>query len=194
MARRNRLQRLSGVTFAVSNTGPLVSAFQSDSFSLLTKVFGAIYIPSACADELGKHGWDEDLAMASQKLVIVKLTRNETRRARTFARQIARHLDSNDPIPTNHLGEAEAIVLALRDEFRHDVLLLDELIARTIAKQAGARVSGFPGVLLLAAQAKLITAEELKARLEMCRDKGTSYARPFIQQVYEMAKESRGKK
>jgi len=91
----------------------------------------------------------------------------------------------------HHLGEAQAIVLALRPEHQNDLLLLDELAARAIAKKSRAKISGFPGVLLLAVQGGLIPAEELQARLEDCRRKGTHYGKPFISQVYEMAKRGR---
>ncbi len=94
----------------------------------------------------------------------------------------------------NHLGEAQAIVLALRTEYHNDLLLLDELVARAVAKQLNIKLSGFPGVLLLAVQAGLISAEDLKARLEKCRREGTHYGTTFIQQVYRMAKQGRRKK
>ncbi|MBI3795688.1 MAG: hypothetical protein HY268_01800 [Deltaproteobacteria bacterium] len=70
---------------------------------------------------------------------------------------------------------------------------MDELAARAIAKRLGVKLSGFPGVLLLAVQGDLITAEELKIRLEKCRAQGTHYGVPFIKQVYEMAKQGRRK-
>jgi predicted nucleic acid-binding protein len=180
--------RLPAATFAVSNTGPLISAFQSDSLALLTWIFAEIHVPSACVVELTRHGWDKEVQEASPQLVVVRLTLGEERRALTFARQIAEHPDTNDPVAENHIGEAQAIVLALRSEYQDDPLLLDELAARSIAKQAGIRLSGFPGVLLLATQLGLISAEDLKARLTVCRECGTHYSVNFIQQVYKMAK------
>jgi len=69
--------------------------------------------------------------------------------------------------------------------------LLDELAARAVAKDVGVKLSGFPGVLILAVQANLISAEDLKKRLEICRAQGTHYSVTFIQQAYEMAKHSR---
>ena len=51
------VSRLPGVTYAVSNTGPLISTFQSDSFSLLANLFAEIYIPAACLTELKRHGY-----------------------------------------------------------------------------------------------------------------------------------------
>lgn len=191
MAQERSITRLPGITHAISDTGPLISTFQSDSFDLLTKIFSAIYVPSACFVELKKHGWEEEVRANSSQLVIVKLKAKEQKRAFTFAKQIAQHHDTNDPVVVNHVGEAQAIVLALRPEHRDDVLLLDELAARAIAKQTGVKLSGFPGVLLLATQGGLISAEELRTRLEICREKGTHYRTSFIQQVYEMAKQGR---
>ena len=89
----------------------------------------------------------------------------------------------------NHLGEAQAIRLALRPEHQNDILLLDELAARTVAKQSGIKLSGFPGTLLMAVQAGLLSPEELRERLERCRQLGTHYSVLFIEQVYEMAKQ-----
>jgi len=191
MAKARAATRRPEVTYAVSNTGPLISAFQSDSFALLTYIFAEIHISTACMAELTNHGWEEEVRAASPKLVIVKLASSEERRALAIAKQIAQHPDTNDPIAEHHLGEAQAIVLALRPEHRADLLLLDELAARAIAKQIGVKLSGFPGALLLAAQGGLITAEELKVRLEKCREQGTHYGASFIKQVYEMAKQGR---
>ena len=180
--------KLPGATYAISNTGPLISAFQSDSFELITKIFPAVFISTVCMAELEDHGWKDEIQAASPELVVMKLIVKEEKRALTFARQISQHPDTKDPVIENHLGESQAIVLALRSEHKNDLLLLDELAARSIAKEAGIKLSGFPGVLLLATQAGLISAEELKKRLELCREKGTHYGVKFIMQVYEMAK------
>ena len=180
--------RLKGATYAVSNTGPLISAFQSNSFSLLAEVFAEIHTTAACVAELVKHGWEEEFRAAPSRLVIVKLTEKEKEHARLFSKRIAQHPDTNDHVVKNHLGEAEALVVSLRPQYRNDVVLLDELAARAIAKQVGVKLSGFPGVLLLAVQAGLISPEELKNRLALCRKLGTHYSLRLIQQVYEMAK------
>lgn len=178
-------------TYAVCNTGPLISAFQSDSLLLLTQIFTEIQVSSVCVDELLRHGWEAKVRAATPPLVIVPVSPEEEQRAYLIAGQIAQHPQNNDPVIENHLGEAQAITLALRPEHQSDVLLLDELAARSVAQQLGIRLSGFPGVLLLAVQAGLITAEELKSRLEQCRQQGTHYGVRFIQQVYEMARQGR---
>ncbi len=180
--------KIPGATYAISNTGPLISAFQSDSFKLITKIFPTVFISTICMAELEDHGWKDEIQAASPQLVVMKLTVEEEKRALAFARQISQNPDTNDPVIENHLGESQAIVLSLRSEHKNDLLLLDELAARSIAKQAGIKLSGFPGVLLLATQVGLISAEDIKKRLELCRVKGTHYGVNFIKQVYEMAK------
>lgn len=81
------------------------------------------------------------------------------------------------------------IALALRAEYRNDLLLLDELAARAVAHEKGLKLSGFPGVLLLAVQVGLMSPDGLKTRLEKCRAQGTHYGVSFIERVYAMAKQ-----
>lgn len=164
---------------------------QSDSFELLTEIFSEVWISAVCRSELIRHGWTGEIEAAGPKLVIVDLTSDEEEAALSIAEQIAQHPDTNDPVAENHLGEAQVIIIAMRNEHQDDLLLLDELAARAIAKQQGVKLSGFPGVFLLAVQSGLISAEDLKVRLETCRAQGTHYGVSFIQQVYEMAKQSR---
>lgn len=175
----------------ISNTGPLISIFQSNSFELLTQIFDEVWISGACRSELIEHGWADAIQAARAKLVIVELTSDEKQSALLIAQQIALHPKTNDPVAENHLGEAQVIVVAQRERHQNDLLLLDELAARAVAEQYKVNLSGFPGMLLIAVQNELISAEELKARLETCREKGTHYGPSFIQRVYKMAKENR---
>ncbi|MBV7336192.1 hypothetical protein KFU94_49750 [Chloroflexi bacterium TSY] len=190
MTQNQSTTRPSG-TVAISNTGPLISVFQSDSFDLVTEIFTEVWISEVCRSELIRHGWADEIEAAGSKLTIVDLTADEEQKALSIAKQIAQHPDTKDAIAENHLGEAQVIIVAMRNEHQNDVLLLDELAARAIAKQQGVKLSGFPGVLLLAVQSGLISAEELKARLETCREQGTHYGVSLIQRVYEMARQSR---
>ena len=180
-------ERRSDVTYAVSDTGPLISAFQSDSFGLLCRIFPNIYVPQVCVAELQTHGWQETVDALSPPLVCVQLTEEEELRSLVIADEIARHSGTRDPNRGHHLGEAQAIVLAGRSDHQNAVLLIDERIPRQVARQRGMRLSGFPGVLLLATQAGLISPEELRLRLESCRAQGTHYGISLIQQVFEMA-------
>lgn len=176
--------REPGVTHAISDTGPLISIFQSDSLDLIITLLPVIHISPACVDELIRHGWKESLQSAASHVESHFLTQDEEETAWTIARQIASHPLSRDALPANHLGEAQAIAMAARPEFVNDVLLLDELAARAVAEEIGLTLSGFAGVLLAAVQEELLTADELKERLETCRRQGTHYSEAFIEQVY----------
>ena len=180
-----------GATHAISDTGPLISVFQSDSLELVTTLLPVVHIPPACVDELIRHGWSESLQSAASWIETHSLTEAEEEMAQMIARQIAFHPLSWDPVPDNHLGEAQAIVLAARPEFANDVLLLDELAARAVAEELGLTLSGFAGVLLVAVQEGLLTAKELKRRLETCQRQGTHYSKAFIEQIYLAAKGDR---
>ena len=180
--------REPGITHAISDTGPLISIFQSDSLDLVTALLPVVHIPSACVDELARHGWNKMLQSAGSRIAIHYLTEAEQEIARAIAQAIALHPISRDPLPDNHLGEAQAIALAARPEFADDVVLLDELAARAVAEEMGLTLSGFAGVLLVAVQEELLTADELKGRLETCLRQGTHYSETFIEQVYLAAK------
>ena len=68
------------------------------------------------------------------------------------------------------------------------MLLLDELAARAVAEEIGLTLSGFAGVLLVAVQEGVLTADELKERLATCQRQGTHYSAAFIEKVYLAAK------
>lgn len=175
-------------THVVSDTGPLISIFQSDSLALVTTFLSVIRIPPVCTNELIAHGWGESLQLAGSRIKTHFLSKIEEETAWAIAQKIALHPLSQDIIPENHLGEAQAMAMATSSEFTNDVLLLDELAARAVAEEIGLTLSGFAGVLLVAVQEGLLTANELKKRLKTCQKQGTHYSEIFIEQVYLAAK------
>jgi predicted nucleic acid-binding protein len=188
MAHTARPDRSPGTTYAISDTGPLISALQSDSVPLLASLFSEVHLPAACALELADHGWQDEVESAVNKLLVLKLTTKELKAASAVAGEVAKESGGKVARITSHAGEAQAIVLAQRPGYRDDILLIDEAAARLVARKRGLRVSGFPGVLLLAVQVGLISATSLRIRLERCRAQGTHYSREFIGQVCDLAR------
>jgi len=180
--------RKPGVTHAISDTGPLISIFQSDSLQVVTSLLARIHIPAACVDELIRHGWEASLRSAGSGIESHFLTQAEEEVAWAIAGQIASHPLSRNSVPDRHLGEAQAMVLAARPEYVNDVLLLDELAARAVAEEIGLPLSGFAGVLLVAVQEGLLTADGLRDRLKICQSQGTRYSEAFIERIYLAAK------
>lgn len=172
----------------ISDTGPLISIFQSGSLAVVRRLANQIFITPVCVTELQKHGYGEALIAAGEAIVIRTLIESEGRHAFMFAQQIASDLFSKDPEPRNHLGEAEVIALALRPEFITKPVLIDERAARAVAKRAGLQVTGFAGILLSSVDAGLLTALEVRQRLDLCRQLGTHYGERFIEGIYESAR------
>ena len=179
----------SSLFTVVSNTGPLISAFQSNSLDLIVELFGIIHTSDACVAELARHDWQEAMAQFGSDIVSHKLTESEAVMASELANRIAAHSVSKDSEPSHHMGEAEVMVLAQRSEFRESILLLDELAARAVATEIGLNISGFAGMLLAAVGEGLLTAEEAKDRLQQCQAQGTHYSTTFVEQIYRTARE-----
>ena len=173
---------------AVCDTGPLISALQSSSVYLLTSLFSELHIPSACMAELIEDGWGHELTAFSSVIRAFPVLPNEEKTVDVIAQRIAQHAKSQNRNPARHLGEAQAIALALRKEHQEAFLLLDELAARAVAQELRLQITGFPGVLLLAVQDGMITPSDLADRLEECRAQGTHYSVELIQRVYEIAR------
>ncbi|HYN86911.1 MAG TPA: hypothetical protein VER55_00205 [Ardenticatenaceae bacterium] len=172
----------------LSDTGPLISIFQSGSLELVAGLFGAIHTSEGCITELIEHGWGEVLVQAGAQIPNHRLTRDELLQAAEIAQRIATLPEAGDSEPDTHLGEAEVIVLSQRPQFAGSVLLLDERAARTAASGLTANVAGFAAVLLLAAERGLLTPDDVRRRLERCREEGTPYSIAFTERVYERAR------
>ncbi len=169
----------------VSNTGPLISACQSQSVSLLASLFDEVHIPSGVMTELVQHGWGDAISPVAN-FREVGLTPDEQVRIGDVSRQVAEQSRSGLPMETHH-GEAEAIILAQRQPPNYDVILLDERSAREVARQLGLTVVGFAGVLVLAVKRLLISPDEVRVRLEQCRQQGTHYSQALVDSMVACA-------
>ena len=86
---------------AISNTGPLVSAFQCGRCDLLRRYFSVVYITATERTEIENHGWADKLRqeIASGFIAVVgNLSARETTQAAAVARQIAADPVAHDPI------------------------------------------------------------------------------------------------
>ncbi len=134
----------------ISNTTPLINFACIRRLDILTKLFSEIYIPNAVREELQskvqkfpaisqvlKSDWIKILEIKNTQLV------NSLR------------IDL-------HLGEAEAIVLAIENP--NSFLLLDELAGRGIARFQNLKFTGTIGSLLEAKKENIIS--EIKPLLD----------------------------
>ena len=138
----------------VSNAGPLIALARIGKLDLL-KQFMQIYIPNEVYEQVvvkgeGKPGSTE---VKESDWFITKEVKN-TLAVESLTIELEK-------------GEAEAIILAL--ELNAELVLIDESIARDIAKSRGLEVIGTVGILAEAYENGLI--KDLKKSLDDLRNK-----------------------
>jgi predicted nucleic acid-binding protein len=170
---------------AVSNTGPLISALQCGRVELLRRYSATIYIPQSELAEFERHNVKNEIqALLDEGLLVAQdLTPDEQETAQDIARQIAGHPLTKVRDYQHHIPEAEAMVLASKEELDCDAILVEELAAREVAQALGLPVTGFVAVLVKSRLDGVLTIEEVRQALKTCQRKGTRYSNTFIEEI-----------
>jgi predicted nucleic acid-binding protein len=136
----------------VADSGPLHYLILIEQVELLRRYFSEVVIPEEVAAELSRRttprvvsNW---LAKAPPWLTIVSVS----------AEAVATVSASLDP------GERAAIALA--ENARADLLLIDDRAARAEARRRGLRFAGILGILRRAADDRIIDVRDVLARLD----------------------------
>lgn len=141
----------------VSDTTPLISLMKADCLALLAPLFHEVLIPEAVYAELISNPVFADEAMQIKECDFIRVVTVKEHKAVDVLQRVS-GLD---------LGESEAIVYA--DDAKADVLLMDEVKGRAVAKSMGIYIMGTVGILLFAHEEKLLSVEETKKALEKLR-------------------------
>ncbi|MBO4438924.1 MAG: DUF3368 domain-containing protein [Spirochaetaceae bacterium] len=143
----------------VSDTTPLISLLKIHRLDLLKSLFDEVQIPQGVFDELtaNQNYYEEAEKIKNCSFVTIKSV--DSKQVSLFQRVTG--LD---------LGESEAIVLT--DTIKADLILLDEIHARQVAKNIGINIMGTVGILKTAYNHGLITAEEIRSAVEIFRSNG----------------------
>lgn len=139
----------------VSNSGPLIALSRINKLNLLKHYFSKIYVSNATYDELVIKGKGKPGSDLVQKVDWIQSKKVKDNMA---VKVLELELD---------LGESETIILA--QEMKADLVLLDESIARQIAKTLDLKVKGSIAILVMAKKDKLLP--ELKPILDELRQK-----------------------
>jgi predicted nucleic acid-binding protein len=184
---------VSSKLVAVSNTGPLLSAFQCGRVDLLKHYLAVIHIPQSELTEFERHNAGEEIRSLIREgfVVVHHLDPEECIKAEELAKAIAASVQAKVKEFKHHLPEAEAMVLMKRPELGCEVLLLEEKAAREVARELKLEITGFVGIVAKAATEGIITIEEVRRLLEMCRQKGTRYSDALIEWAQEYGRERR---
>ena len=153
------LERLRNLR-VISNTSPLIYLSKIGKLELLRDIYSTVYIPGAVATEIlcGKelsNGFASAIevegAIDNGWIKVIELGAEEENVAEEYS------LD-----PGIHPGEA--VVLALGPQF--DLLLLDDLGARTFAKALSFDIVGTIGIILQAYDNELMSFNEFEECLD----------------------------
>ena len=143
----------------VADTTPLISLLKINRLDLLRNLFGEVYIPKAVFDELTVNPDFTDEAEIVRNCDFISIQNVNDREVSLFRRTTG--LD---------LGESEALVLT--DSIKADLILIDEIRARQIARTIGFNIMGTVGILRAASRLSAEQVNELKALLKRFESAG----------------------
>lgn len=138
----------------ISDTTPILSLLKAGRLELLEMLYQTVIVPKAVLDELTDNAVykDEREEIINCSFLSVEKVSNKD------SVDILRSVTGLDA------GESEALVLYR--EKKADVLLIDEHKGRGVAKKMSVEHIGTVGILMLAFDEGIITAEETKGILE----------------------------
>ena len=160
----------------VSDTTPLISLMKVGRLSLVQSLFGKVLIPGAVFDELVSNPrfLDEERQIACADY-IVRVDIQEHSYVDLLRR--ASGLDA---------GESEAIWLC--DTQKADILLMDEVKGRQVAKQMGLTVMGTIGMLMAAYESGFLSNIEVEDCITALKQNGRHISDALYQQLKERLK------
>ncbi len=166
----------------VSDTTPLITLMKISKLSLLKDLFGEVLIPGAVYEEVtSNEGFKEEAEIIINSDFVKVVSVSDKERVRLIQRVTG--LD---------LGETEAIVLA--DESKADVLLMDEMKGRQVAKNMSLPLAGSIGVLIGALEKGLINPDEIERAVVTLKNSNRRISEELLQMVVDKAREFRKKK
>ena len=152
---------------AVSDSSPLIHLAKIEALELLSRLYSRILIPPAVWREVVEESDGRPGAVEVQKAVAAGWMAKQATKNETLVIALRQTLDN---------GEAEAIALAT--ELHPESVLLDDKLARQMARRLGVAVTGTTGVLLRAKQVGLIV--EVRPLVTRLQSEGGYYIDPCL--------------
>lgn len=152
---------------AVSDSSPLIHLAKIEALELLSRLYSRILIPPAVWREVVEESDGRPGAVEMQKAVAAGWMVKQATKNETLVIALRQTLDN---------GEAEAIALAT--ELHPESVLLDDKLARQMARRLSVPVTGTLGVLLRAKQVGLIG--EVRSLVTQLQSEGGYYIDPWL--------------
>lgn len=162
-----------GCMIVVSDTTPLISLMKIGRLEVAEHLFGEIQIPDAVYVELITNPqFSEEARQIQNSSFIKRVVIDDSKSVDLLKR--ATGLDQ---------GESEAIILS--DTCHADLLLMDEIKGRQVAKQMGLHLMGTVGMLRVAYEEKLFSYEDIVNCIEVLRVNGRHISDRLYRQLLE---------
>lgn len=158
----------------VSDTTAITHLAKIRALHILKHLYHEILIPEAVYNELARVKRTQPGALQVLNASWIKVIPIENQ---TIAAKLEAHLD---------LGESEAITLAL--EKNADILIIDEVAGRAVAKQLVNKIIGIIGVLLAAKKTGIINS--IKPYLIQLQNTGFRISQDLFEFALKQADES----
>lgn len=157
----------------VSDTTPILSLLKAGRLELLENLYQMVVVPKAVYDELTDN---PDYEEEREKIVnCTFLSVEEVHNMDSV--NILRNVTGLDA------GESEALVLY--GEKKADLLLIDEHKGRGVAKKMSVEHVGTVGILMLAFDEGILTAEEVRNTLEILITRDIRLSRKLCNKVLD---------
>jgi uncharacterized protein len=152
---------------AVSDSSPLIHLAKIEALELISRLYSRVLIPPAVWREVVEESDGRPGAVEMQRAVAAGWMAQRAAKNETLVIALRQTLDN---------GAAEAIALAT--ELHPESVLLDDKLARQMARRLGVPVTGTIGVLLRAKQVGLIV--EVRSLITRLQSEGDYYIDPRL--------------
>lgn len=157
----------------ISDTTPLISLIKINHLELIEELFGEIQIPDSVYRELVSNDRFKAEAEEIRKYSNIKRVKVTNEKSVRLL-QRATGLD---------IGESEAIILS--DQIKADLLLMDEVKGRQVARNMGISIMGTIGILMQAFDSKLLNKKEIEDCILVLRSNGRHISDKLYEQLLE---------
>ena len=157
----------------ISDTTPLISLIKINHLELIEELFGEIQIPDSVYRELVSNDRFKAEAEEIRKYSNIKRVKVTNEKSVRLL-QRATGLD---------IGESEAIILS--DQIKADLLLMDEVKGRQVARNMGISIMGTIGILMQAFDSKLLNKKEIEDCILVLRSNGRHISDRLYEQLLE---------
>ena len=162
----------------VSDTTPIISLLKIEKLELLRDLYREVVIPKAVYDELTSND-----AYAAERNAVDNADYITTKEVKN-----GEEVKKLQAMSGLQLGESEALVLA--NEIKADLLLVDEVPGRNMAREMQLDFTGTIGILVQAIRCKKLSGEEVEDCVDTLRQNGRHISKELYEILVQEASKS----